>query len=174
MNLELVKSYVFLQNSWKVPTLSSFSWSFSWLLSSVQISSVAQSCPTLCDPMNRSTPGFPVNHQLPEFTQTHVHRVSDAVQPSHPLSSPSSPASNPSQNQSLFQWVNSSHEVAKLLAPSFFLLNSYKLGLSLANVQWLTEGSQKRCEPCSLEGRGSGHSQKAEECMGRNGMGLWD
>ena len=63
-----------------------------WWLSSVQFSSVAQSCPTLCDPMNRSTPGLPVHHQLPEFTQTHVRRVSDAIQPSHPRSSPSSPA----------------------------------------------------------------------------------
>ena len=70
---------------------------------SVQFSSVTQSCPTLCDPMNRSTPGLPVHHQLPEFTQTHVHRVSDAIQPSHPLSSPSPPAPNPSQHQSLFQ-----------------------------------------------------------------------
>ena len=68
-----------------------------------QIRSVAQSCPTLCDPMNHSTPGIPVHHQLPEFTQTHVHRVSDAIQPSHPLSSPSPPAPNPSQPQSLFQ-----------------------------------------------------------------------
>ena len=79
-------------------------------------SSVTQSCPTLCDPMNRSTPGLPVHHQLPEFTQTHVHRVGDdAIQPSHPLSSPSPPAPNPSQHQGLFQWVNSSHEVAKVL-----------------------------------------------------------
>ena len=85
------------------------------LLCSVQSSSVAQSCPTLCDPMNRSTPGLPVHHQLPEFTQIHVHRVSDAIQPSHPLSSPSPPAPNPSQHQSLFQWVNSSHKVAKVL-----------------------------------------------------------
>ena len=69
----------------------------------VQLSSVTQSCPTLCDPMNRSTPGLPVHHQLPEFTQTHVHRVSDAIQLSHPLSSPSPPAPNPSQHQSLFQ-----------------------------------------------------------------------
>ena len=68
-----------------------------------QFSSVAQSCPTLCNPMNRSTPGLPVHHQLPELTQTHVHRVSDAIQPSHPLSSPSPPAPNPSQHQSLFQ-----------------------------------------------------------------------
>ena len=70
---------------------------------SVQFSSVAQSCPTLCDPMNRSMPGLPVHHQLPEFTQTHVHQVSDAIQPSHPLSSPSPPAPNPSQHQGLFQ-----------------------------------------------------------------------
>ena len=80
-----------------------------------QFSSVTQSCPTLCDPMNRSTPGLPVHHQLPEFTQTHAHRVSDAIQPSHPLSSPSPPAPNPSQHQGLFQWVNSSHEVDKVL-----------------------------------------------------------
>ena len=80
---------------------------------SQSISSVAQLCPTLCDPMNCTTPGLPVHHQLPEFTQTHVHRVGDAIQPSHPLSSPS-PAPNPSQHQSLFQWVNSSHEVAKV------------------------------------------------------------
>ena len=85
------------------------------LCSSVQFSSVAQSCPTLCDPMNRSTPGLPVHHHLREFTQTHVHRVRDAIQPSHPRSSPSPPAPNPSQHQSLFQWVNSSHEVAKVL-----------------------------------------------------------
>ena len=81
---------------------------------SVQFSSVAQSCPTLCDPMNRSTPGLPVHHQLPEFTQTHVHWVSDAIQPSHPLSSPSPPAFNLSQHQGL-KWVGSSHEVAKVL-----------------------------------------------------------
>ena len=85
------------------------------LFSSVQFSSVAQSCPTLCDPMNRSTPGLPVHHQLPEFTQTHGHWVSDAIQPSHPLSSPSPPVPNPSQHQSFFQWVSSSHEVAKVL-----------------------------------------------------------
>ena len=78
-------------------------------------SSGTQPCPTHCDPMNRSTPGFPVHHQLPEFTQTHVHRVGDAIQPSRPLSSPSPPAPNPSQPQGLFQWVNSLHEVAKVL-----------------------------------------------------------
>ena len=86
-------------------------------LTQVQFSSVAQSCPTLCDAMNHSTPGLPVHHQLPEFTQTHVHRVNDDIQPSHPLSSPSSPAPNPSQHQGLFQWVNSLHELAKVLEP---------------------------------------------------------
>ena len=79
----------------------------------IQFSSVAQSCPTLCNPMNRSMPGL--QHQLLEFTQTHVHRVSDAIQTSHPLLSPSPPAPNPSQHQGLFQWVNSLHEVAKVL-----------------------------------------------------------
>ena len=78
------------------------------------VSSVTQLCPTPCDPMNRSTPGLPVHHQLPEFNQTHVHGVGDAIQPSHPLSSPSPPAPNPSQHQCLFQWVSCSHEVAKV------------------------------------------------------------
>ena len=73
------------------------------MFGSVQFSSVAQSCPTLCDPMNCSTPGLSVHHQLPESTQTHVHRVGDAIQPSHPLSSPSPSAPNPSQHQSLFE-----------------------------------------------------------------------
>ena len=81
----------------------------------IQFSSLTQLCPTLCNPMNRSTPGLPVHHQLPEFTETHVHQVSDAIQPSHPLSSPFPPVTNPSHHQSLFQWVNSSHEVAKVL-----------------------------------------------------------
>ena len=80
-----------------------------------QIRSVAQSCPTLCNPMNRSRPRLPVHHQPPEFTETHVRQVSDAIQPSHPLSSPSPPAPNPSQHQIVFQRVNSSHEVAKVL-----------------------------------------------------------
>ena len=79
------------------------------------ISSVAQSCPTLCDPMNHSTPSLPVHHQLSEFTQTHVHWIGDAIQPSHPMSSPSPPALNLSQHQGLFQWVSSSHQVAKVL-----------------------------------------------------------
>ena len=82
---------------------------------SVQFSSVTQSCPTLCDPMNHSTPGLPVHHQLLEFTQTHVHQVGDAIQPSHPLSPPSPPALNLSQHWSLFQRVSSLHQVAKVL-----------------------------------------------------------
>ena len=80
-----------------------------------QFSSVTQSCPTLWDPMDCSTPGFPVFHYLLEFAQTHVHWVSDAIQPSHPLSPPSPLAFNPSQHQGLFQWVSSSHQVAKVL-----------------------------------------------------------
>ena len=78
-------------------------------------SSVAQSCPTLCDLMDRSTPGLPVHHQLPEFTKTHVHWVGDVIQPSHLLSSPSPPALNLSQHQGLLKWVSSSHQVAKVL-----------------------------------------------------------
>ena len=81
----------------------------------IQFSSVTQSCPTLCDPMNHSTTGPPVHHQLPVFTQTHVHWVRDVIQLSYPLSSPSPPALNLSQHQGLFQWVSSSHEVAKVL-----------------------------------------------------------
>ena len=80
----------------------------------VQFSSITQSCPTLCNPMNHSTPVLPVHHQLLEFTQTHVHWVSDAIQQSHPLSSPS-PVFNLSQHQGLFKWVSSSHQVAKVL-----------------------------------------------------------
>ena len=84
----------------------------SWRIVSVQFT---LSCLTLCNPMNRSTPGLPVRHQLPEFTQTHVHWVSDAIQPSHPLSSPSPPALNLSQQQGLFKWVSSLHQVVKVL-----------------------------------------------------------
>ena len=78
-----------------------------------QFSSVAQSCPTICDPMGCSTPGFPVHHQLPELTQSHVHWVGDAIQSFHPLSSPSPPAFNLSQHQGLFQWVSSLHQKIK-------------------------------------------------------------
>ena len=90
-----------------------------YVFHSVQFSSFAQPCPTLCDPMNCSTPGLPVHHQLPEFTQTHVHRVRDAIQPSHPLSSPSPTAPNPFQHQSfpmsqLFAWGGQSIGVSAL------------------------------------------------------------
>ena len=81
----------------------------------IQFSSVAQSCPTLCHPMNCSTPGFPVHHHLLEPVETQVHQVSDAIPPSHPLSSPSPLALNICQHQGLFQWVSSSHQVAKVL-----------------------------------------------------------
>ena len=96
---------------------------FSWYL--YQFSSVAQLCPTLCNPMDCNTPGLPVHHQLPEFTQTHIHRVTDAFQPSHPLSSPSPPALNLSQHQGLFKWVSSSNQVAKVL--------ELQLSISLSN-----------------------------------------
>ena len=85
------------------------------LVCSVQFSSVAQLCLTVCDPMKSSTPGLPVHYQLPEFTLTHVHWVGDAIQPSHPLLSPSPPALNLSQHQGLFQWVSSSHQVVIVL-----------------------------------------------------------
>ena len=84
-------------------------------MNSVQFSSVTQSCLTLCDPMNCSTPGLPVHHQLLESTQTHVHWVGDAIHPSHPLSSPSPPALNPSQHQGLFKCISSSNQVTKVL-----------------------------------------------------------
>ena len=84
----------------------------------MHISSVAQSCPTLCDPMNHSTPGLAVHHQLPEFTQTHIHWISDAIQSSQSLSSHSPPVLNLSQHQGLFKWVSSSHKMAKLLGVS--------------------------------------------------------
>ena len=105
-------------------------------LVSVQFSSVTQSCLTLCDHMDCSTPGFPVHHQLPELTQTHVHWVSDAIQSSHPLSSPSPPAFNLSQHQGLFRWVSSSHRVAKYW--SFSLrISPYNSGLISFRMDWL-------------------------------------
>ena len=101
-------------------------------------SSVTQLCPTLCNPMNPSTPGLPVHHQLPEFTQTHFHRVGDAIQPSHPLSSPCPPAPNPSQHQSLFQWVNFLRVVAKVLECRFSIIPSKEiLGLISFRMDWL-------------------------------------
>ena len=91
-------------------------------LSSVWFSSVAQSCLALCDPMDCSKPGLPVHHQLPEFTQTHVHWIGDAIQPSHPLSSPFPPTFNLSQHQGLFKWVSSSHQVTTGVSASASVL----------------------------------------------------
>ena len=96
-------------------------------LKHVQFCSVAQSCPTLCDPMDCSMPGLPVHHQLPEFTQTHVHWVGDAIQPSHLLSSSSFPTFNLSQHQGLFKWVSSLHQVVKVL----------ELQLQYQSFQWI-------------------------------------
>ena len=107
------------------------------MLKEIQFSSVAQLCLTLCDPMNCSMPGLPVHHQLPEFTQTHVPRVSDAIQPSHPLLFPSSPALSLSQHQGLFQWVGSSDQVAKCWYFSFSISpwNEYS-GLISFRIDW--------------------------------------
>ena len=102
----------------------------------LKVSSVTQLCPTLCKPMNRSTPGLPVHHQLPEFTQTHVHRVRDAIQPSHPLSSPSPPAPNPSQHQSLFQSLRM--RWPKYWSFSFSIIPSKEIpGLISFRMDWL-------------------------------------
>ena len=105
---------------------------------SVQFSSVPQSCPIICDPMDCSTPGFPVHHELLELTQTHVHHVADAIQPSHPLLSPSLPTFNFSQHQGLFQWVGSSHQIAKVLSFSFSFSpsNEYSRLISI-RMDWL-------------------------------------
>ena len=106
--------------------------------SSVQVISVAQLCPNLCHMMECSTTGLPVHHQLPEFTQTHVHCVRDAIQQSHPLSSPSPPAFNLSQHQGLFQCIGSSHQVAKYWSFSFSISpsNQYS-GLISFRIEWL-------------------------------------
>ena len=100
---------------------------------SVQFTSVAQSCPTLCDPITHSTPGLPVHHQLPEFIQTHAHRVGDATQSTHPLLSPSPPDANPSQHKGLFQWVNSSGVSA---SASVFPMNTQDW--SLGWTDWIS------------------------------------
>ena len=92
-----------------------FTTSASWMLPLVQFGSVTQLCPAFCDPMDCSMPGLPVHHHLPGFTQTHVHRVNDVIQLSHPLSSPSPPAFSLSQHQGLFKRVSSSHQVANVL-----------------------------------------------------------
>ena len=104
----------------------------------IQFSSVAQSYPTLCDPMNRSMPGLPVHHKLPEFTQTHVHRVSDAIQPSHPLSSLSPHDPDPSQHQGLFQWVTLHMRWPKYWSFSFSISPSNEHpGLISFRIDWL-------------------------------------
>ena len=107
------------------------------MVQSVQFSTVAQSCPTLCDPMDCSTPGLTVHHQLLDFSQTHVHWVSDAIQPSHPLLSPSPPTFNLSQHQGLSKWVSSSHQVAELLEFRFNISpsNEYS-GLISFRMDW--------------------------------------
>ena len=122
----------------------------------VQFSSVTRLGPTLCDPMNRSTPGLPVHHQLLESTQTHVHWVGDAIQPSHPLSSPS-PALNLSQHQGLFQWVSSSHQLAKVLEfqPLMFssLLSSHYCCLRLEGSvlsTWISVSTYSMNEHCDI------------------------
>ena len=103
-----------------------------------QIRSVAQSCPTLCDPMNRSTPGLPVHHQLPEFTQTHVHRVSDAIQPSHPLSSPSPPAPNPPSIRVFSNESTLRMRWPKYWSFSFSIIRSKEIpGLISFRMDWL-------------------------------------
>ena len=112
--------YAFLPHPRLLPTTDLF-------MVSIQFSSATQSYPTLCNPMDCSTPGFSVHHQLPGFTQTHVHWVSDAIQPSHPLSSPSPPAFNLPQHQGLFQGVSSSHQVAKV----------FELQLQHQSFQWI-------------------------------------
>ena len=127
---------------WKVPKMKrswkSFVANTHKHTASVQFSSVTHSCPTLCDPSNYSMPGLSVHHQLPEPTQTHVHWVGDAIQPSHPLSSPSLPTFNLSQHQGLFQWVSSLHQVAKVLEFSFSISrsNDYS-GLISFRMDWL-------------------------------------
>ena len=97
----------------------------------------SQSCPTLCDPMNPSTPGLPVHHQLPDFTQTHVHRVSDAIQPSHPLSSPSPPAPSPSQHQSLCHESTLHMRWPKYWSFSFSIIPSKEIPGLIFRMDWL-------------------------------------
>ena len=126
-------------------------WNILWM-TTVQFSSVAKSCPTLCDPMNLSTPGLPVHHQLPEFTQTNDYRVGDAIQPSHALSSPSPPAFDLSQHQGLFQWVGSSHQMTKDWSFSFSISPSSEYsGLISFRIDWFDllagQGTLKSLSP---------------------------
>ena len=128
VHLQVLTNLEVLQTSyigfwWRLHYIGSINWIFSFCL---QFSSVIQSSPTLCDPVDCSVPGFPVDHQLLELTQTHVHWIGDAIQPSHPLSSPSL-AINLSQHPGLFKWVSSSHQVAKVL----------KFQLQHQSFQWI-------------------------------------
>ena len=126
--------------AWSIWLMARFCRRGSWKADtgSVHYSWVAQSCPTPSDPMNCSTPDLPVHHQLLKFTQSHVHWLVDAIQLSHPLSSPSPPDPNPSQHQSFFQWVNSSHEVAKDRSFSFSISPSKEIpGLISFRMDWL-------------------------------------
>ena len=129
-----------------------------WQTVFFQFSSIAQSCPTLCDPRNHSTPGLPVLHQLPESAQTHVHRISDAIQPSHPLSSPSPPALNLFQYQGLFKWVSSPHQVAKVLEFQLHISPSNEHpGLIYFRMDWLYLLAVQGILKCLLQN----HSSKA-------------
>ena len=108
------------------------------IFQSVQFSSVAQSCPTLCNPMNHSTPGLPVHHQHPEFTQTHVHRVGDAIQQSHPQSSPSPPAPNPTQHRVFSNESTLRMRWPKYWSFSFSIIPSKEIpGLISVRMHWL-------------------------------------
>jgi len=118
-----VFSLLYILGIFVVNYLTMYAYDYFWVSSlfhwsvfrPIECCSVAQLCPSLCDPMYYSTPGFPVLHHLPELAETHVHWVSGAIQPSCPLSSPSSPTFSLSQHQCLFQWVSSSHQMAKVL-----------------------------------------------------------
>ena len=152
-------SLIYKARIWKQPKCSSIN---EWITKmQFQFSSVTQLCPTLCDPMNCSMPGLPVHHQLPKLTQTHVHRVGDAIQPSHPLSSPSPPAPNPSQHQSLFQWVNSSHQMAKVLVSASASV------LPMNTQDWSPLGWTGPCSP-----RDSQESSPTPQCKSINSSAL--
>ena len=140
--------------------------------SSVQFSSEAQSCPTLCNPMNRSTPGLWVHHQLLEFPQTHVHRVSDAIQPSHPLSSPSLPAPSPSQYQSLFWWVNGggkTHKESRKHSSSMAL--AFRRPFAVRWSMWWGDTDDGRAMGRSNPYGGEGHTAGRSVCGDIHGWG---
>ena len=132
----------------------------------LQFSWLAQSCLTLCDPMDCSTPGIPVHHQLPEHTQTHVHRVGDAIQPSHPLLSPSLPGFNLSQHQDLFQWVSSSHQVAKVLEFQLQHQSFQWIFRTDFLYDWLVES------PCSPSGSQESYPTPQFKCMNSSVLSL--